>query len=239
MSVMVSGVVALVLGQSSTVRIQDLVQPALRDASWRARVERSAQRELQKINRDFANSYRFSFTDVQMKEPFMLRLESTVDDQSILYILNGPIRMFRIPRAGINRRENLARAPGKRQTPLDFGLLTPSLFDNFFTARFVRNDRATGNVVFDVTYVPSLGDTTRHRIWVDRTRRIVTKREWYSQNGGFLVATFYYEEPRSFSGIWIPTRLRVHNADDKFAGSTRYENIRVNTGLSDSIFRVN
>lgn len=235
MSLTLSLLSGVLLGQSNS--ISSYWQSGLKDASFTAKVEKSQQKELQKINKDFASSYRFDYTDVKMKEPFKLRLESKVDDQSILYILNGPMRMFKIPRAGINKKENLAKSPGKRQTVFDFGLITPALFNNFMEAKFVRMDRATDMPVFDVTYEAALGDGSRHRIWIDTDKKIVSKREWYSQNGSKpLLAIFLYKDPVKYGTVWVPTTLEVQNAEGKFAGRTKYNSMKVNSGLADSLF---
>ncbi len=223
------------LGQS----IKDVWQAGLRDASFTAQVSTGNQRELAKINKDFANSYRFKSSTVKMKEPFKLRLESKVEDQNILFIVNGTTRLVRVPQANVNIHENLAKSPGKRQTALDFGMITPGLFNELFTSKFVRNDRATGDVVFDLTYIPKLDDTTRHRVWVDPQKKFVTKREWYSQIDGRLLATFTYENPKQSGGVWFPTRVTVRNADNKVAGVTDYTNLVVNGGLDDSLFKTN
>jgi len=224
-----------VVGQS----IKDSVHPGFKDASFTAVVKTGNQRELAKINKDFANSYRFKSSTVRMKEPFKLRLESKVEDQNILFILNGTQRLVRVPQSNVNIRENLAKSPGKRQTALDFGMLTPSLFNDFFTAKFVRNDRTTNNLVFDMSYVPRLDDTTRHRVWVDPQKKFVTKREWYSQLDGRLLATFLYENAKLEGGVWFPTRVTVKNADNKVAGVTEYQGLKVNSGLEDSLFKTN
>lgn len=234
-SLTLSLLAASAIGQ--TPNISSYWQSGLKDASFTATVVKAQQRELQKINKDFANSYRFDYTDVRLKEPFKLRLESKADDQMIVFILNGATRMFRISPSGINKKDNLSKSPGKRQTVFDFGLITPSLFIDLMDAKFVRTDRATGQPVFDITYQKGLNDDSRHRIWVDPDKKIVTKREWYSQNGSKpLMAIFLYKNPQKFNGIWIPTLLEVQNAEGKFAGSTRYESIKVNSGLKDSLF---
>jgi len=230
-------VAAAALGQA-TPKISDCWQTGFVDASFTATVASSNQRELAKINKDFANSYRFKSTEVRLKEPFKLRLETKVDDMDILFIVNGSTRVVRIPSRGIRNKENLAKAPGKRQTALDFGLLTPALFNNLFQAKFIRNDRATGDLVFDLTYIPSLDDTTRHRVWVDPKQKFVNKREWYSQNDGRLMATFLYTEAKQFGNVWFPTKLTVKNAENKVAGSTSYAKVKVNAGVADSSFAV-
>jgi outer membrane lipoprotein-sorting protein len=219
--------------------IQDFVQAKLKDTTFTTQAVTANQRELAKINKDFANSYRFKTVLVRIKEPFRMRLESTVDDTEIYFVINGPIRTIRIPRAGFSQKLDLAKKPGQRQTVLEFGLITPALFDGtLFYADFVREDRATGLPVFDVFYAKNLDDTTRQRIWVDPQKKIVTRREWYSQIDNRLMAVFTYEDPQQVDGVWFPTRAVVRNADNKVAGVTRYTNIKVNTGLPDSLFVV-
>lgn len=222
---------------AQTPGLDDILAPGFEDAAFTARVTKADQRELGKINKDFANSYRFSSTKVFVKEPFMLRLEATVDDTDILFILNGTTRIVRVPRARISQRENLAKAPGKRQTLLDFGLLTRSMFQGLFEAKYVRTDRATGDYVFDITYLKAFDDTSRSRVWVDPDKRYVTKREWYSQPGRQL-ATFFYENPVRQGSTWFPTKLTVKNVDNRVAGITDYVGVKVNGGLSDSLFSV-
>ncbi|MCO5298281.1 MAG: outer membrane lipoprotein-sorting protein [Fimbriimonadaceae bacterium] len=217
--------------------LDDILAPGFEDATFTARVSTANQRELGKINKDFANSYRFNSTKVFVKEPFMLRLEATVDDTDILFILNGTTRIVRVPRAKISQRENLAKAPGKRQTLLDFGLLTRSMFNGLFEAKYVRTDRATGDYVFDITYLKAFDDTSRSRVWVDPDKRYITKREWYSQPGRQL-ATFFYDNPIRQGSTWFPTKLTVKNVDNRVAGVTDYVGVKLNGGLNDSLFSV-
>lgn len=231
---------AAALAMPAAPSITDYVQTGLKDATFTAKVVKGDQRELKKINSDFGQSYRFETVKIRAKEPFMLRLEAEVDDTNILYLVDGPKLMISIPRARIKSRQDLTKSPGRRQSFFDFGILTPSLFRKFFDANFVRMDRATGDAVFDVIYDRSVfgtEDTSRHRIWVDTEKKIVSKREWYDQEGRQL-ATFLYENPSKQDGIWMPTQLTVRNNDNKVAGVTRYTSIQVNTGLADSLFEI-
>jgi outer membrane lipoprotein-sorting protein len=230
-----TAVAALSLG-FQTPSINQYVQRNLDDATFRARVVKADQRELLKINRDFGQSYRFETTTIRFKEPLKMRLEANVEDTSVLYIINGTTQIIRVPRIRVNQKVDLSKSPGRRQTPLDFGILTPSLFDGLFVAKFVRNDRASGDLVFDLTYPASMDDTSRHRIWVDADKKYVTKREWYNQHGRQL-ATFTYENPQQEAGVWVPTKLTVRNVDNKVAGITTYTDIKINTGLNESLFK--
>lgn len=216
---------------------QDIVQPNFQDAEFVVRAVKGNQRELKKINNDFATSYRFqsSYMKAEVKEPFMMRLESTVEDTHLLYVLNGGRKMYKIPRTGLNLKQDVSHAPGKRQTTMDFGLLTPSLFTGMFDATFKRVDRETGDLVFDLTYKSKFDDTSRHRVWVDPTRKYVTKRVWFAQDGHEM-ATFIYDKPIHQSGVWLPTRATVKNVEDKVAGITEYTDVKINVGIPSSRF---
>lgn len=228
----------LALAPGADPTASDIVQTKFEDASFTARVRNGNQAELAKITKDFGNSYRVKSVKSFLKEPLQMRLETTVDDTSILYVIREFKRYFRVPRSRLSQEENLADKPGKMQTPMDYGIITPSMMAQLFSAKFVRTDRATGDYVFDMTYkTPKYSDTSRHRIWVDPQKRVITKREWYNQHGRQL-ATFFYEEPMLRDGIWFPSRGSVRNMDGKIAGVIEYESVKINSGLADSLFRV-
>jgi len=228
---------AMTIVAPAAPQIEDYAQKDLKDATFLARKVRADQRELFKINGDFGTSYKFDQIRFQYKEPLKLRLEATVEETSALYVINGATQMFRVPRLRVNTKQSLANAPGRRQTPLDFGVLTPSLFKGLFEGKFVRSDRATGDLVFDLTYQDKVNDNSRHRVWIDKDKGIVNKREWYNQYNRQL-ATFFYEAPQNIGGVWLPTRMMVKNVENKVAAITKYDAVKVNTGLSDNLFDI-
>ncbi|MFQ3668845.1 MAG: hypothetical protein SNJ74_00020 [Fimbriimonadaceae bacterium] len=238
-SVVDVGPAASLLALAGQATAADIVQRNFRDASMQARIVQTDFRELREISSDFGNQYRFRSIRIWVAEPMRLRLEAQVEDTNVTYILNGFRQSARIPRLGINSRQDLSRSPGRLQTVFDFGILTPSLLENLFDAEFVRNDRATGNLVFDIRYKPELNDSSRHRIWVDPERRIVTRREWYGQGSRpRLRAIFLYQNPVLAGGIWLPTRVEVRSANNRVAGITEYIDYRVNQGIPEERFRL-
>ncbi|MBL8059965.1 MAG: outer membrane lipoprotein-sorting protein [Chthonomonas sp.] len=218
--------------------IKNYVQGSFEDAQFTVVTGEHSISELAKISKDFSQSYRFKSSQVWIKEPFKLRMMSEVDDSTILYVVNGGKRMYKIPRSGLSQTDDISKAPGKRQTAFDFGILTPALVNNYFVADFVRMDRASGDAVFDLTYASHLMDSSRHRIWVDPQTKVITKREWYAQrrNNGRLMATFIYSNIKKVGSVSLATSAVVNNADNKRAGSLSYTNMKVNTGLADSLF---
>lgn len=234
MSIVAAMVASTVVGQTSA-RMTSSLQRDLRDLKFTMKIGKSNISELKKINNDFANSYRFKESEVMMKEPFQLKMVSIVGETRVVLVLNKTQQLMKVP-GKIQQKTDLSKAPGRRQTFFDFGILTPSLFDNYMEAKFIRVDRRTNQPVFDVTYVASLGDETRHRIWVDDKKGVVTKREWYSQIDKRLMATFNYSGFVQSDGVWVPSKMEVYNSENKFAGSTSYSNIRANTGISSNEF---
>lgn len=71
-----------------------------------------------------------------------LRMEARVEDTDIYFIVNGGKKLVRVPRANITTKDDVSKSPGKRQTPLDFGLLTPSPFPPFPSE--IHSDRRKG-----------------------------------------------------------------------------------------------
>jgi outer membrane lipoprotein-sorting protein len=218
--------------------IDDIVQKNLHDASFLAKIDMMSQKELVKIKKDFGTSYRIKETKFWIKDPHKIRAEAKVQDTQVIYVVNGPKRYAKVPRTGFVFTENNDDAPGKRQTFLDFGVMTSSMFSDPFEAKFVRTDRATGDYVFDITYNDKkYNDTSRHRVWVDPQKRYTTKREWYSQ-GGKQLAIFYYENVVNQDGVWMPTKVTVKNVEGKVGGITSYANLKVNEGIDESLFKI-
>lgn len=217
--------------------VDDITQRGFRDATFTAVVKSSNQAELKKINQDFAAAQRFGTTKALLKDPHMLKLISTVDDTDVVFLLVGTRQTYSIPKVKLRRSEDLAKAPGRRQTPLDFGFITPGLFNDLFEAKFVRVDRETDNLVFDLTYLKKFDDTSKQRVFVDKAKKFVEKRVWYNQEGR-LMATFVYAKPKLENGVWFPTMCTIRNADDKVAGVTEYISTKINSGLADSVFKI-
>lgn len=228
-----TAIATLALVGQANPGVDDIVQKNFRDAFFVARVVRGNQAELKKINGDFAYSYRFTTTTARVKEPFKMRLEATVEDAKLLYIINGTKKHFNVDNK-LKGVDDVSKSPGKRQTLLDFGILTPSLFEDLFVAKFVRADRETGDWIFDITY--SKNDNSRHRVWVDKDQKYIKRRAWFNQEGNQL-ATFIYENPKNEGGVWFPTKCTVKNVEDKVAGVTEYQRMAINKGIDDSIFK--
>lgn len=215
--------------------IDNYVQDKLRDLQMSVKSDSVRLGELRKINEDFANAYRFKTMQAYYKEPLMMRLESEVMSRKLTYIVNGGTKLVSAP--GKKVREDVSNSPGKRQTLMDFGILTPSLLKQL-KVRFLKEDKLNGKTmaVFELGWAKGDDNTTRHHVWMDPQTKITAKRVWYDRFGK-LAATFEYKDPVEVApGIWVATKVEVYNSSNRFGGRTVQSNIQVNKGLSDNLF---
>jgi len=223
------------LAAPDTHEIDHYIQDKLKDLQMSVKSDSVRLGELRKINEDFANAYRFKTMQAYYKEPLMMRLESEVMSRKLTYILNGGIKLVSAP--GKKIREDVSNSPGKRQTLMDFGLLTPALMKQM-RARFLKEDKLNGKAmfVFELGWAKGDDNTTRHHVWIDPQTKVTMKRVWYDRLGK-LAATFEYKDPvEAAPGIWVPTKVEVYNSSNRFGGRTVQSNIQVNKGLSESLF---
>src|SRR5262249_23535201 len=92
--------------------------------------------------------------------------------------------------------------------------------------------------VFRISYLDQKLDTSHRLVWIDPKTKIVLKREESTQQGK-LNATFYYKNPKEVApGIWFPSSIVAYNNENKRAGETLYRDVKVNSGLDDSLFKM-
>lgn len=216
-------------------KLEDYVQDDIRDFRLKVHATHAKRGELIKISKDFAAAYQIlqGTATVYYKEPSKVRIDGAIDKTRMLYIVNGDRKLVSIPSVRLKQVEDIKHSPGKRQTSLDFGFVTPGLL-KLAKAKFVRQDH-NGTYVFDVTWRDP-DDTSRHRVWIDPKTKIIEKREWYNQEGK-LMATFLYKgAAKAGKDIYFPTSVEVLNVEGKSAGQTAQTDFAVNQNPPDSLF---
>ena len=227
---------SLILGGFQSTNIDSYLPSGLKDISFNISLTKRLPKELQKIDQSYVVQYsQLDSATFRGKEPFKLRIDAKSDDTSGYTIVNGGRKLISIPVLHIRSKSDVSHQPGQRQTLMDFVTLTNSEAHQFLNSKFVRFDRESGNPVFDLTFPASLDYPVRHRVWLDKSSHYVVKREWYGLQGQ-LRATFLYLNPTIVDGITVPTVLRVLNSENKIAAESKYLNIKINSGISDSVF---
>jgi outer membrane lipoprotein-sorting protein len=230
---------ALSSAQPVSTDIRSYVADKVDDFTAVMTVVSANQRELGKISRDFGLLYRFKDVTVSYKEPNRMRLEGSVEGTRGLFIINGTTQWVSVPKMNLRTRRDLGNSPGKKKSLMDVGLVS-EFYLSYTNAQFLREATVEGVrcAVFRMTYKDRDEDSSHHIIYIDPKTRVVRRREAFSQEGK-LQAIYFYREVREIRpGIWFPTRIEVQNTDRVIAGVTAYKDIKVNTGLSDNIFRL-
>ena len=207
------------------------------DFSATAKVVQQNQRELSKISKDIGLAYKLSNVKVSYKEPNKVRMEGSLEGSRAIYVINGTVQYVSIPKIGIKTKRNFEDSPGKRKSLMDMGLIS-DFYLSYTNAKYERDGAVDGVdcAIFEMTYKDRDEDSSHHRIWVDPKTRVVRKREAYSQEGKLQAVYFYKDVKDVGNGIFLPTRIEVMNTDRQIAGVMAYSDMRVNSGLPDSLF---
>lgn len=231
--------ILLMIGSSSPANeIRNNIAQAtrgLKDITLTGKVLYGNQRELAKIGKDFPKSYEFKTTTVRYKAPDKMRMEGKLGMVTVAVIVNGDTKAISIPSVKYSKKENIKSAPHKRQTAVDIGLITDDLWHSFIVTDTVSEKGSTGTV-YRITFVRSNARDRKLVCWVEPDTAKLLKFDKYHDDGS-LKSRFIYSKHTRVNGIWVPGRVDVYNEDGKLAGTTAYENVKVNTGIPDSVFK--
>lgn len=196
------------------------------------------ERELGKISKDGAMLYKLSDVTMRYKEPNKVRIEGNLEGAKGLYVYSGNTQWVSIPRIKLKTKRVYDDEPGKRKSLIDVGIVS-DYYLGYTNVSFVREATVDGVpcAVFETHYKGNK-DTSHQVLYIDPKTKVVRKREAYSQAGKFQATYFYKDVKEVAPGIWFPTVVEAQNVDRVLAGSTAYKDIKVNTGLSDDLFKL-
>ena len=239
-SILMILLISFLVSGSANADIKKLISEAtssFKDISLTCKVERANIDELKKIGKDFSKSYEFKRSAIRYKSPEKMRIDGRLGMINISLIINGNTKEMSVPGLHISKRENLDKDPHKRQSDLDIGIVTGTIWDNY-TVKNVVEEKTPDGPVYRITYAFDNSTNMNHVCWVDAKTLKLLKVETYKSDGS-LRARFIYSKHTYVQGvIWVPGRIEVYNGDGKLAGVTCYEDIKVNTGILDSVFKL-
>jgi hypothetical protein len=111
----------LLTASAQSHNIQDYLQ-SVDDLTIISKVTKRDQNELKKIKPDFGQNYRFDSITLRYKDPFKLRVDSTVEDTTVSATYNGVMLKLSAPGAGIHTTQNLTHETARRETIFDSGI---------------------------------------------------------------------------------------------------------------------
>lgn len=210
---------------------------SFKDITLTAKVVYANQKELKKIGKDFPKSYEFKTTTIRYKAPDKMKVEGKLGMVKVVIIMNGGRKAYRVPALHIGKKEDIRDKPHKRQTDIDIGIVTDRLWHDY-VVRATAAEKTPSGEVYRITFVRTNAREKSHVCWVDAKTLKLLKLDKYESDGS-LKSRYLYSNHKHIGGIvWVPGRIEVYNQDGKLAGVTAYQNMRVNTGIPDSEFKI-
>ena len=170
---------------------------------------------------------------IYYKRPDKFRAEGKAKGIDITYILNGNKKQVIAPALMLKKTDDMSHNRDQKQSTLDVGFASDGLWrDNRIKLLSERNGTALLQLV-------PLGTTDKRRelVWLDTKTLRVVKRERYGGTGK-LKARYVYLNHKMMGKMPVATLVRAYAPDGGYAGSISYKNLRVNTGLPDSLFAI-
>jgi len=208
-----------------------------RDVTLTCKVLYANHAELKKIGKDFNKSYEFKSTTVRFKSPDKMKMEGKLGLIKAVVVINGDRKATILPAIHYSKKENIRDKPHKRQTDIDIGIVTGSLWQDYTVTSAVE-ERGANGPVYKITFVRENSHEKKHICWVDAKALKLLKVEKYESDGSLKSRYIYSKHSLIDGDIWVPGRIDVYNQDGKLAGTTTYENISINTGIPDSVFKI-
>ena len=195
------------------------------------------EREMGKISKDAVLLYKIGTINMRFKEPNKVRIDGNTQGSKATFIVNGSTQWVQLN--SFRHKSEFGKSPGKRKSLMDVGLIS-DYYLTYTNAKFLREGTVDGTpcAVFEMSYKDRDEDSSHAVVYIDPKTRVVRKRESYSQDGKLQAVYFFKNLQEVKPGIWFPTLIEAQNVDRVIAGSTAYKNVKVNTGLDDSIFKL-
>jgi hypothetical protein len=236
----VAGVLLLHAGPAHAQKNLDaFAQPALKDLTAGVRVLSHNSRELRKIGKSFEEGYKLERQEISCKEPGMVRYQGKKGLLTLRYITNGNRRLSEVSTFRIRKNEDISKEPNKGETIADLGVITPAWVDRV-ESKWLRTEERGGKRVEVFQYWYKEDPRYLHTIVVDPTTKTIieTTAHHRSRKKPGFKKRFVYSEVTRINGVNLPQRVGVYNGENKLAAELRYEGIRVNTGLPDTLFKL-
>lgn len=224
-------------------KLSDYTVPKLDDFETVMKAVFHDDNAARKINKDIGMIYQLKGdVRIRYKEENKFRADGQLGASRATLIINDAKQLYTV--VGVRQVSNLGKAPGKRKSLLDMGLIS-DYYLTYAQGEFVgeRTYDGVNCAVFRITYKDRSLDTSHRIVWIDPKTKVTLKREEYGQDtekgAGKLRSIWLYKEPREVvPGVYFPSRIELYNAENQKAGETAYTNTKVNVGLNDDVFKL-
>ena len=187
--------------------------------------------ELKKIGGAFATSYRVPTYELTYKAPNRLRVEAKAGVLSALLVYSGDTKTYRV--GMLKKVEDVRGKPGQKQSLMDVGIFARDWLATDYQAVFQRREGAL--LVYKLV---QRGTTNQSHelVWLNPKTFITEKRLSYNSEAE-LQKEIRYVKPHEFKpSIFVPSRVEVYNQFGKLGATQIVESVRINVGVSESLF---
>lgn len=225
---------AKITEQDLMKRIEDGTKN-LKDMSMVANIVYKDKKAMEKMDPDYVRLYEFNSANLSYKTPDKMRMDGKLGMVRFEYIINGGLKIFRAPALKISKKKDYSNDPAKLQRPLDFGLVTASLWKDR-RIEFQDDPEAEANGEIKLRLYWEKGDMIIFA-WLDSENLWLKRFEKRDGKNNLLIRNEYSKPVNAGEVVWIPTKVDVYAPDGTRVGSTEINEIRTNTGLADTLFQ--
>lgn len=206
----------------------------LKDISFKASVKDVNKELLKKIDNSYTKIMELKEARISLKFPDKIRIEGKIGLVKFEYICSDGYKIARAPKIGFKKRDNFSDDPSRLQGPFDVGIITPTLWQ---TRRVEVVDdaeaKSRGEIRLKLGWLK--GDMVYYA-WVDAQNLWLKRLEKHTAQGE-VKEIINYSDPKNLGGqLWIPTRCEVVTPEGAKVGASVLSDIKLNSGLQDSIF---
>ncbi len=190
---------------------------------------------LTSVDEGYARLYDFQSAQIQLKAPDKIRIESKLGMVKVEYIISDGKKIFRAPKIKMNKVDDYSNTPAKLQKPLDFGLVTPQLWEGR-RVEIIDDAEAKANNEIKLKLMWLTGDMINYA-WIDAEHYWLKRFEKRDAKDN-LISRVEYSNPKNLGNvIWLPTKVELYAPDGEKAGATEFTDIKINSGLADTVFK--
>lgn len=219
--------------------IDAFIQKGLKDLTAELEVVSKNDAELRKIGKGYADAYSVQKKNFWYKEPGKVRFEGKKGLITFRMITNGDRKMTQMSFPPIKDVDDLKKDPGKADAISDIGILTPDwLPDHDYV--WNRTEKKDGRTLEVFQYWDKRDPRYKHTIWIDPATKTIAEHIAHHRAkrlAGFK-KRFVFSKVQQISGVWVPTEVTIYSPSNKAAGTMRYDSIKINTGIPDSLFKI-
>lgn len=170
---------------------------------------------------------------ISYKKPDKIRYDGVAKNIKATLIQNGFKK--RVMAAMIKFTEDLHGKPGKMQDTLDLGFLSSRLW----ASNVVTVVGSGKGKIIQLKFDPKAGgrDKRHDMVWIDAKTLKLLRREKHNGDG-LLKFRWIYKGHSSLGRLPIATEAKLYAGDGGLLGTVEYKNVKMNTGLKDSLFTI-